>query len=532
MKMAKKIKNIIASVDDINKKAQDFGLQPILVGQGVEQRRGNPQTTSFCDVSQVVGRDDDVSRVVELLKDSTNQLPLCVISIVDTIIQKIRNELAGKNYLFILDDVWNLESQKWEELRRGLLRMGNNSRSRIVVTTQVERVASTMGTFPEHKHYLKKLEDGECLSIIKQRAFGDSPIPSELEAIGWEIAQKGKGVPLVANVIGGILRNNMSKVKEGIGYLINLRHIHFSDRDTMPANIGSLTSLQMLGSFYVSTRKGLKIEELGSLSRLKGSLDILNPELVKDKSEAKPAKLHEKAVDKLELRWEHDRSALELEGNHDEEVLEGLRPHPNLQRLVIDCYGGTNLPSWMLSSNELFSPNNFNLVKLSIQSCRKLNGILVISGLSSLKQLKIWDCRELTSVVDGAFEKISLEQIKILDCPKLESLGATYLPLGLKELCIGGFSKKLEESPDFNFVLPIHASLEKLSLVNWKKLTQLPHQIQHLTALKELEIRRFSKLDALPEWLGNLSSLESLVIDYCQNLKCLLLQKPFLASTN
>ncbi|GLT60213.1 hypothetical protein SLA2020_329890 [Shorea laevis] len=306
---------------------------------------------------------------------------------------------------------------------------------------------------------------------------------------------------------------------EGIGYLINLRHIHFTREEHMPANIGRLTSLQTLGSFYVGTRKGLKIEELGSLSKLKGSLMIWNLDLVKDKSEAKLAKLHEKAVDKLELRW-NDNRELELEGNHDEEVLEGLQPHPNLQRLVIHCYGGKNLPSWMLR-NELFSPNNFNLVELEIRNCEKLNSIPVINGLSSLKQLLIWLCCELTSIADRAFEKMSLEKICIGCCPKLESLEATCLPLGLKELYIGGFSEEVEESLDFSFIHHIHASLEKLSLDDWRKLTQLPHQIQHLTALRELKIQRFRKLDALPEWLGNLSSLESLTIEDCKNLKCL-----------
>ncbi|GLT64768.1 hypothetical protein SLA2020_372390 [Shorea laevis] len=824
MKMAKKIKKIIASVDDINKEAQGFGLQPNLVGQGVEQRRANPQTTSFCDVSQVVGRDDDVSRIVELLIDSTNQLPLCVISIIgmgglgkttlaqsvrnnelikkdfakimwvcvsenfdverilkemlesltgrgcgnitnmDTVIQNIQNELAGKNYLLILDDVWNVERQKWEELRSCLLGIGNNSRSRIIVTTRDERVALTVGTFPEHEHYPEELEDGECLSIIKKRAFGNSPIPLDLEAIGWEIAKKCRGVPLVANVIGGTLGNSRNKgywlsiknnmnsgelqeedgeilsilklsfdrlpepalkqcfafcsifpkdcvmqrqklielwiaegfiqspegscksmedigneyfndllsyslfqdvesddeledltcrmhdlihdlaqsvskhetviletiskcnipnhvqhlnfigsvmvptilgdvahnlhtlfskydfsngmqvdfkrlrvldlcgaritelpfyfdnmkslrfldisatgikelpesinklynlqtfrfmdcdclqmmPSEGIGYLINLRHIHFSDEEHMPANVGRLTSLQTLESFHVGTRKGLKIEELGSLSGLKGGLEIWNLELVEDKSEAEQAKLHEKAVDELELHWDDDRSALELEGNHDEEVLEGLRPHPNLPRLVIHDYGGKNLPSWMLRSNELFSPNNFNLVELEILFCKMLNSIPVINGLSFLERLSIIGCSGLTTIADGAFEKMSLEEITILSCPKLESLGATRLPLGLKELEIGGFSKEVQESLDFSFIHHIHTSLERLSLRSWEKLTQLPHQIQHLTVLRELEIWGFRKLDALPEWLGNLSSLESLVFINCQNLE-------------
>ncbi|GLT83562.1 hypothetical protein SLE2022_018440 [Rubroshorea leprosula] len=78
---------------------------------------------------------------------------------------------------------------------------------------------------------------------------------------------------------------NLKMPLEGIGYLINLRHIRFSDVECMPANIGRLTSLQTLPSFYVGTRKGRKIEELGSLSILKGGLEILNLELVKDKSD-------------------------------------------------------------------------------------------------------------------------------------------------------------------------------------------------------------------------------------------------------
>ncbi|GKV38796.1 hypothetical protein SLEP1_g46668 [Rubroshorea leprosula] len=104
-KVAKKIKNIITTVDGIHREAQGFGLQFRPLGPNPECRRRSPQTHSFCDVSHTVGRDDDVSRVVELLTDSTNQLPLCVISIVGmgglgktTLAQFVCNNESIKKY--------------------------------------------------------------------------------------------------------------------------------------------------------------------------------------------------------------------------------------------------------------------------------------------------------------------------------------------------------------------------------------------------------------------------------------------------
>ncbi|GLT44769.1 hypothetical protein SLA2020_186460 [Shorea laevis] len=121
---------------------------------------------------------------------------------------KKNEELEGKKYLLILDDVWNEKSQKWEDLRSCLLRIGKNVRSRVLVTTRSKNVASTMGTLSEHMHHLEKLSDEDCWAIIKQRAFASSSFSLELEGIGKDIAKKCGGLALVANVIGGSLYNN------------------------------------------------------------------------------------------------------------------------------------------------------------------------------------------------------------------------------------------------------------------------------------------------------------------------------------
>ncbi|GLT30123.1 hypothetical protein SLA2020_049420 [Shorea laevis] len=127
-------------------------------------------------------------------------------------VQKNSSEkIEEKNYLLILDDVWNEEKLKWDNLKSRLLGIGRRGGSRVLVTTRIEKVASIMGT--KHMH-LDKLTKDDCWSIIRLKAFGNSPNSSELkelESIGRNIVEKCKGVALVANVIGGTLCNNINK---------------------------------------------------------------------------------------------------------------------------------------------------------------------------------------------------------------------------------------------------------------------------------------------------------------------------------
>ncbi|GLT37342.1 hypothetical protein SLA2020_116640 [Shorea laevis] len=264
LKIANKIKNLIASIVEINKEATEFGLQSRLASH---EPRSNPQTTYARPgyYPRVIGREDDVSKIVDLLVDSSNKEPLSVISIVGkgglgkttlvksvqnhekigrhfakimlicvsedfdvkrvlkkmlesltkedcsienqaTLVEKLQYLLKNENHLLILDDVWNEDKLKWEALRGCLLEINKNEGSRVAVTTQSEKVASIMGTLREHMYHLQELEDDKCWSIIEQRAFGGSSVRDpELEAIGKQIAKKCRGVPLVADVIGATL---------------------------------------------------------------------------------------------------------------------------------------------------------------------------------------------------------------------------------------------------------------------------------------------------------------------------------------
>ncbi|XP_027073555.2 putative disease resistance protein RGA4 isoform X1 [Coffea arabica] len=162
--------------------------------------------------------------------------------------------------------------------------------------------------------------------------------------------------------------------------LISLRHLNYHDGDAelkMPVQMGRLTRLQTLGFFNVSQERGRGIEELGTLKYLKGSLRIRNLGLVKGKEAAKQAKLFEKPnLSYLAFSWESGDRASD---NRDEDVLEGLQPHPNLQRLGIDSFMGNKFPQWLINLSKL--------EELVIEDCQRCSELPSLGQLPSLKRL-------------------------------------------------------------------------------------------------------------------------------------------------
>nr|XP_029124147.1 putative disease resistance protein RGA3 [Elaeis guineensis] len=264
-KMGQKLKEIVQKIDEIAAKRNRFGFtvtaQP--------QNRDRPQTHSYFDESNVIGREEDKKKIVKLLLDHDRNQNVAVLPIVgmgglgkttlaqfvyrdervvehfelliwvcvsdefdvaklakaviasatgtecqesnmELLQRRLREVLSGKRYLLVLDDVWNEDQAKWDELKT-LLGTGGEG-SRIIVTTRSERASSIMGTLPTY-HLLYLTED-DSWTLFRKRAFEEgAEVPPTLEKIGKEIVKKFGGLPLAVKTLGSLMHSK-SEEKE------------------------------------------------------------------------------------------------------------------------------------------------------------------------------------------------------------------------------------------------------------------------------------------------------------------------------
>ncbi|XP_027148929.1 putative disease resistance protein RGA3 [Coffea eugenioides] len=265
----------------------------------------------------------------------------------------------------------------------------------------------------------------------------------------------------------------IGKLEEGfpkkMSNLISMRHFHYDDdagrKIQMPSSIGRWTCLQTLEFFNIGHQEeGRGIQELGTLQDLKGSLEIRNLELVNGKDNAKQANLSKKPnMHRLVLEWGNRDPESD---KYDEDVLEGLQPHPNLKELHIRKFRGNHIPQWLVKSS--------TLVELHLINCRELP----VPTLSSLQHLY----GSGTTSIQTFFPAL-----KILS---LESM------------------KNLEEWKDAN-VMDVFPVLEKLYIRDCPQLTTIPTP-SHFPSLNVLEIEENCHVLLAEKVLSNIANLSSL----------------------
>ena len=358
--------------------------------------------------------------------------------------------------------------------------------------------------------------------------------------------------------------------------LISLRHIDIDHEyiKQLPINMGLLTCLQTLPFFVIGQDAGHRIEELGCLSQLRGGLSIYNLEHVRDREEAKIANLAGKTgVQKLGFHWSSKREG----NNNDEDVLEGLRPHPHLKSLEIVNFGSEKFPSWILArdSNSCGLLLFDHLLKFRLSNCKMCEQIPTLGLLPYLEVLEIYGMDNVKCIgtqfyssylgegssnsrggpggsghgrnaLFPALKKLflnnmpnlvewkdamepatvgvevfpCLEELTIQNCGQLTS-APCHFP-SLKKLDIEGIC-----STTFERISSKLNTLTSLKILNISKLTSLPEQLlQNNTSLMFLEIRRCHDLVSIScspheDVWAFCTSLRSLLIHSCRELRTL-----------
>ncbi|XP_078169219.1 disease resistance protein RGA2-like [Carex rostrata] len=258
-KMSRKLKEVVGRIDELVNEMERFKFVQGQQGRALQ----HVGTHSYVIESEVIGREGDKDKLVTLLTQvcpSENLMVLPVVGmgglgkttlaqlvyndprvkdhfkllvwvcvseefdvealtklIIDTIVQedckvprnnmellqkRLREEIHGKRYLLVLDDVWNENGDKWEQLRN-LLNCGDSG-SVVLVTARSGIVADVMGTIP--KYNLGYFNEEDSWKLFHRRAFGMRVGEcEELVEIGKKLVKNCQGLPLAIKTLGSLM---------------------------------------------------------------------------------------------------------------------------------------------------------------------------------------------------------------------------------------------------------------------------------------------------------------------------------------
>ncbi|KAL4636490.1 hypothetical protein ACB092_03G012800 [Castanea dentata] len=266
--IAHKIKELDEKLDEINEEREMYGFE---LSRAIEEVVERPKTTSYVDVSDILGRDKVKDELVSIILGKGTEKEKCphVISLVgmggmgkttlaqlafnhhevmdhfeeriwvcvsepfdqcrvakaivealgvrdfkttelQSLLEKICELIRGKKFFLVFDDVWTEDYAMWKPIRDALKSCGSQS-SKILVTTRKGKVAKMMESANTIK--LEELSEEDCWLVFSKIAFFDKDPKQceQLEVLGKQISKKCKGLPLAAKALGSLMHFKKSK---------------------------------------------------------------------------------------------------------------------------------------------------------------------------------------------------------------------------------------------------------------------------------------------------------------------------------
>ncbi|KAL0012175.1 hypothetical protein SO802_007283 [Lithocarpus litseifolius] len=604
-KMAHKVKEIRARLDEVAADKAKFHLSPRSDDRHVV--RGREMSYSFVQASDVIGRDQDKENIVEHLMDPSDGQSISVVPVVgigglgktalakvvfndervierfelkcwvcvsdefvlkqllvkiiksitskncsdldeEQLQKELRNNLDGKKFFLVLDDVWNEERGKWIELRN--LLMGGANGSKILVTTRSPTIASMMGTVSPYN--LGGLSHQECLSLFIKWAFdeGKERQHTNLMEIGNAIVKKCKGVPLALKSLGSLLYsklderdwlfvrdNEMWKLNRKEGDILSVLQLSYNQMPSYLKQCFSFLSLLpkdfefnsfdlmhywMANGLLQSPNENQELEdianqyidELYSRCFLEDYIDL---------GYAREFKVHDLAHDLALSSAQSECLIINCQIQNICKKVWHLSYSDNTwqNENVLKCLQKSESLRTILSPLEGVGPSTKSFVDFCLSKFRYLRVLdlsyssfeVLSSSIGNMKHLRMLDLSENRRIhkLPNSICKLQNLQTLLLDgCEKLEELpkDIRYL-IRLRTFLMTTKQKCLPECSN---------SLRFLGLINCGNLESLVETMQVCTSLRILIIDNCGGLISLRPTLKFLTMLEALAIENCEKL--------------
>ncbi|XP_071915565.1 putative late blight resistance protein homolog R1B-23 isoform X2 [Coffea arabica] len=118
----------------------------------------------------------------------------------DDLAEKLYQQLKGKRFVIVLDDVWDIDG--WNLLKHSLPDDCNGSR--VLLTSRIQNLSLQIK--PNSKpHHLRSLTNKESLELLQKKLFAKEDCPPALSEVVQCIARYCKGLPLAVVLVAGIL---------------------------------------------------------------------------------------------------------------------------------------------------------------------------------------------------------------------------------------------------------------------------------------------------------------------------------------